>query len=100
MDFVTLHLVRVGYGNIYFYYFPYTLPLPAFAVQDGAKIKRIVDFEVYVSFPMQHKLSGVISIVRAGTDVPSIAGAFLASLCKVTSNQGRRGRIASNARRR
>jgi len=49
---------------------------------------------------MQHKLSGVISIVRAGTDVPSIAGAFLASLCKVTSNRGRRGRIASNARRR
>ena len=57
-----------------------TFPLPAFAVQDCAKVLSSVDFEVYVSFPMQHKLSGVISIVRAGTDVPSIAGAFLASL--------------------
>jgi len=28
-----------------------TLPLPAFAVQDCAKVLSSVDFEVYVSFP-------------------------------------------------
>ena len=58
-------------GIYIFIAFPILSHSPAFAVQDCAKVLSSVDFEVYVSFPMQHKLSGVISIVRAGTDVPT-----------------------------